>query len=338
MKNIFLITDYKKNFGSKFNSIPYRSGFDKNLLSDLFKSAGYQANFIKPSEVGYSFEKFRDEIVLFTSQEDSGLFYKSYLEDIIYLLELNGAKIVPSFTLFLAHENKVFFEIFRTGLKLPELNNLNARWFGTFEEYNEISDELTYPIVIKSFHGSKSRKVVLAKTSGEAEEQVKKISKSGNTRLKIWDNIRYLIHKGYIKESWNRKKFIVQKFIPGLVNDFKILIFGFKYYVLKRENKKGDFRASGQGHLSFTEDLPEGLLDYAEKCFNVFNTPQASFDIGFNGKEYFLFEAQFVYFGTYTIEYSEFYFIRKEKKWICTVEKSCVEKEYVDSIISFISE
>ena len=33
----------------------------------------------------------------------------------------------------------------------------------------------------------------------------------------------------------------------------------------------------------------------------TFRAPHASFDIGFDGSEFYLFEAQYVCFGTYTI-------------------------------------
>ena len=334
---IYLLTDYKGYFGSKFMAFPYRSGFEMNLLTSLFKERGFETLILNPAGRDFDFKKFKDEIVLYTSQEDNGLFYKGFLEDIVYALKLSGAKVVPSFTLLHAHENKVFFEMFRKSSNIPELNNLWSGWFGTFEEFKSISADLSYPLVIKCYHGSKSRGVFLAKTKAEAEKQAKKITKTGNTFLKSWDNIRYFRHKGYVKESWNRNKFIVQEFIPGLINDYKILIYGHKYYVLRRENKKGDFRASGQGHLAFIRDIPEGLLDYSEKCFETFNSPQASLDIGYNGKDFFLFEAQFIYFGTYTLENSSFYFTKDSHGWGCTNGKSCLEEEYVNSIVAFIS-
>ena len=67
---------------------------------------------------------------------------------------------------------------------------------------------------------------------------------------------RWLRHKNYVRESWNRGKIVVQEFIPGLKNDYKVLIFGSKYYVLYRRVREGDFRASGQGLLEYRRELP----------------------------------------------------------------------------------
>jgi hypothetical protein len=333
---IYLVTDYKGNFGSKVASHPYRSGFDKGLISTFFQQKGFEVEFIN-ANVSHEKLNLNGSIVLYTSQEDNGLYYKSYLEDYLYYLTLCGARIIPMYELLKAHENKVFFEMLRKTNNSSNLRNLTSWWFGSYEEFVSESESLPYPIVIKSYYGSMSRGVYLANTRIAAIKRVKKISKSGNPFLKYWDLIRFHKHKGYLKESWNRKKFVIQEFISGLLNDYKILIYGRKYYVLRRANKNGDFRASGQGNLSFIKDLPEGLLDFAEKCFLIFNSPQASFDIGFNNKQFYLFEAQFVYFGTYTIESSDFYFIKENENWICVDGKSILEEEYVNSVVEFIA-
>ena len=44
-KKIFFLTDYKNNFGSKHNALPYRSGMDKDLLKKYFKAKGYDCIF-----------------------------------------------------------------------------------------------------------------------------------------------------------------------------------------------------------------------------------------------------------------------------------------------------
>jgi glutathione synthase/RimK-type ligase-like ATP-grasp enzyme len=333
---IYLVTDYKGNFGSKCKDLPYRSGFNKELLVHFFKRAAINIEFLNPSRTDIGELNLKENVVLYTSQEDEGLYYKSFLEDFLYALTLAGANIVPSYQFLKAHENKVFFEMLIKTTNDPLLNNLQSWWFGTYEDFITVSDNLHYPVVIKTYHGSMSRGVYLVKTKRMAEKKIDKISKSGNLYLKCRDTVRLMMHKGYIKESWNRKKFIVQEYIPGLKYDFKILVYGLKYYVLKRESRPGDFRASGQGRLSFVRELPDGLLDFAEGCFNLFTTPQVSLDIAYDGNKYYLLEAQFIYFGTYTIENSNYYFIKEQNNWTSVEKKSILEEEYVESIIRFL--
>jgi hypothetical protein len=109
---------------------------------------------------------------------------------------------------------------------------------------------------------------------------------------------------------------VVQEYIPGLQNDWKVLVFGDKYYPLLRQTRKNDFRASGSGLLSFPKELPDGMLDTIQTIVEYFNVPQLSADIGYDGNRFYIFELQFIYFGTYTIEHSQFYFMNEDEKWI----------------------
>lgn len=333
---IYLVSDYKGHFGSKYNDFPYRSGFDQQILCQLFKKDNFDAIFINPSDPQIKGINFTQEIVLYTSQEDKDLHFKSFLEDFINYVSLKGAKVIPSLQLFRAHENKVFFEMLRDTMDNPVVKNINSDWYGTYEDFVARSAEYIYPIVIKSFNGSMSRGVKLAKNQKEALRAVYEISRSDDLNLRTRDGFRFIRHSGYIKESWNRKKFLVQEFIPGLSFDYKVLIYGSKYYVIKRDVKPGDFRASGMGRLSFVSDIPDGLLDFSEACFAAFKAPHASFDIACSGHRFYLLEAQFVYFGTYTIECSNFYFVRGNDKWEKIETGSVLEEEYVNSIIQFI--
>ena len=91
--------------------------------------------------------------------------------------------------------------------------------------------------------------------------------------------------------SKNRKKFIVQNFISGLDNDWKILIYGKYYYVMFRPNKKNDFRASGSGHDNYIygdkTPIPKGLLTFAKSVYEYLNVPNISLDVAYNGEEFF---------------------------------------------------
>ena len=102
-----------------------------------------------------------------------------------------------------------------------------------------------------------------------------------------------------------------------------------------RHNRKNDFRASGSGLFEYNENLPEGLLDFAELVFNSFKTPYLSLDVGFDGHEFSLIEFQYLNFGNYTIEKSPFYFVRESEGWIKIQEESNLEKEFVRSFIRY---
>jgi hypothetical protein len=106
---------------------------------------------------------------------------------------------------------------------------------------------------------------------------------------------------------------------------------------LYRGVRDNDFRASGSGKFEFRKELPEGMLDFAYSIKEYFNVPNISLDIGFDGEKFHLIEFQFLYFGTKTLEKSQFYFERIKDQWIVKDEKSCLEEVYVKSVINYIN-
>lgn len=336
MKKIYLLTDYKGYYGSKYTAKPYRSGMDKKLLEKYFTDCGFQVKYIAFSDIDFRKIDFKDQYVLYTSSEDIGYHYKDYIEDMVLGLSLQGARIIPEYKYLRANNNKVFMEILRDLLDGKDGRYIKTHHFGTIEELKEKIDKFQYPVVIKSATGAMSRGVFLADNGNQLIKIAEKISRTKYLFKELWDLGRSIKHKGYKKESKYRKKFIVQNFIPGLNNDWKILIYGDKYYILYRGVRKNDFRASGSGKFYFYTDLPNGILDYAENIFRKFNVPNLSIDVGYNSGKFYLIEFQMIYFGTTTIEKAPFYYTKEDSKWIRHNNKSELEKAYVDSIVKYI--
>jgi glutathione synthase/RimK-type ligase-like ATP-grasp enzyme len=281
-------------------------------------------------------KNFQNKIILYSSSEDYNLLYKNYIEDIVYGLELEKLKVVPSYKYLKSHHNKVFMEILRDIFSYNSIKNIESKHFGTYEEITETIKSLNYPLILKSSFGSTSKGVTLIKNKSDAINKIKKISSSFNFLNFFRDQIRFIKHKGYQRDSLNRNKFIVQNFIKGLDGDYKVLIFGDKYYVLKRGIKKNDYRASGSGIKSFSHSIPDGILDFSKSFFDILQSPFASLDICFDGNEFFLIEFQLLNFGTYTIEKSPFYFKKKSGKWKCFDKSSNLEEVFVESVNFYI--
>ncbi len=337
MNKIYILTDYKNIFSSKHNATPYRSGMDKKLLEKYFKENGYEIIFLKFADINFRKMNFEDQYIIYTSSEDIGGHYKSYIEDIIYGLYLQNAKLIPEYKYLKAHNNKVFMEILRDLTINDDLNFIHSHYFGTIEELKNNLYNITFPAVIKSATGAMSRGVYLSKNKKELIKKAKKISRSTYLFDELWDIGRAIKHKGYIKESKYRNKFIVQNFIPGLENDWKILIYGDKYYILYRGVRDNDFRASGSGKFIFKEDIPNGILDFAKLIFDILNVPNLSIDVAFDGNNFYLLEFQAIHYGTTTIVKSPFYFNKINNNWEIIKENSVLEKIYVESIVNFIN-
>jgi len=337
MKKIILLTDYKNNFGSKWNNMPYRSGMDKMLLSKYFKEEGYDPLIVKLSNFN-PLDYSKEDFIIYTSSEDINYIYKDYIEDIVLYAQESGLNVIPDYKYLRANNNKVFMELLKHTTFDKELNNLTTKVYGTYEEV--VLKEIEYPIVLKEAAGAMSTGVFLAKNEKEFISIAKKISRTAFYKNDLKDALRPFRHKAYIKESLYRKKFITQQFIPNLKSDFKLLIFGERYYIFERPVRKNDFRASGSGNKNYIYGsdviLPEGILDFAKKVYTQATVPQLSIDIAYDGNMFYIIEFQALYFGTVGHAKSDGYYSFTDSNWLFNKEKLDIEKVYVDSIIEFI--
>ncbi|MBR0439550.1 MAG: hypothetical protein IJK27_02160 [Bacilli bacterium] len=318
MTEIFILTDYKGRFGSKHNDTPYRSGFNLKLFEDAFSKLGIIAHYIPFSEVSFR-DCWRNKIVLYTSSEDNDYLYKSYIEDVILNLELLGAIVIPQYKYLRCNNNKVFMEMQRYALL--DNDSLNSLYFGTLEEVKSaiLKERISFPCVFKTSEGACSDGVMKAESPTELIKCVKEKCASKNFKYDIRDLIRSKRHQGYIKESKYRKKFIVQPMVEGLENDWKLLIFGNKFFPLKRCVRKNDFRASGS-HNNYSSGIesgiPENLMMYGYNIKNKMNVPMLSIDLAIKDNKPFMIEFQTVYFGSSTFNMTEYYYELVEGNFI----------------------
>lgn len=339
-KEIYALIDYKGHFGSKTDSKFYRSGMDINLLIKHFKGRSYNLKVLKFNDVDFRNCDWKNKYVIYTSQEDPGYYYKNYIEDVIYSLELSGAFVIPKFKFLRANNNKIFMELLREIEGSSDMKKIHSYHFGSYEDFQNSNFQIERSLVFKSAEGAKSRGVFLVSSKKEALAIAKKVSKTPIFKDDLKDFIRPNIHKGYIKNSSHRKKFIVQNFIEGLKNDWKILIFGDKYFIEYRGARDNDFRASGSGKFLFDTDIqdliPTGIFEFAEAIRNLFDTPHLSLDIGYINNEFYLFEYQALYFSSYASLMAKTYFVKKDGQFIRVEGELELEQLYANSVVDYI--
>lgn len=340
MNKIFALTDYKGQFGSKWGANPYRSGLDKDLVKQLFKRNNCLVEFVPFFKVNLN-DNWSRKLVIYTSSEEPGLFYKSFIEDIIFALERSGAILIPRYDFLKANNNKIYMEILRDRILGKQFNKNSSLLYGTLEELKSDVNlqKVKFPCVIKPSSGSMSKGVYLAYNEDELIKRAKKISRTGNIHSSVKEFYRILKYKGYTKESFYQKKFIVQDFIHGLSNDWKIIIYGDHYYVLKRGIRKNDFRASGS-HFNYSagskSEFPIKLLNIVKAIYQKMDIPHLSLDFAFDGEEVYVHEFQGIYFGTSTMEFSSDYYFEKDGTWLTGEKTLCQEEEYVLGILKYL--
>jgi len=336
---VLILVDYRGQFWLK--TTYKEANFDLELLKSSFDELGWSTEIKAFSDVRFEGKSYTNTFVVYQSTQDDCLFYKGYIEDILLGLKLAGATLIPDFHLFRAHHNKVFMEILRDISPLEEFKNIRSEWFGTYEEYlSKLSQFQEKPVVFKLSDGDQSRHVRLLKSNYDKLRIPKRLSRTFNAYYWVVNRIKPFLkttYPDYRKKSDHRRKFIVQNFVSGLDGDYKVLVFYDKYYVLHRRTRKHDFRASGSGLFTFERELPSGLLDFARKVFEYFQVPFISLDIASKGSEFFLMEFQFVHFGGYTLEKSDFYFMQQDHCWEIVDRKSVLEEEFARSIFRYIN-
>lgn len=291
---------------------------------------------------------YKGWFVIYPSSEDPGLFYKDYIENILIQLQEEGAILLPRFELFRAHHNKAFMELQRKRMSAPFQTVISE----TIHFLNEIDDIRiqSYPVVIKTSEGSGSVGVSLAHNKKELKKKAKRMGEvvfrgTGYSQKRHIQHILGVWKRKILKEfvcetPFPRANLVIQTFIPGLDRDYKVLIFGEKYYLLQREVRKNDFRASGSGKLSFPEELGliENLvLSFARQAYLELNTPMLSIDIAYDGKKCHMIEFQCLNFGPYTLQFSKCFFKYDCGVWTKIVSESILEEEMVNSWMHYLS-
>uniref|UniRef100_UPI00071E7D32 ATP-grasp domain-containing protein n=1 Tax=Psychrobacter sp. ENNN9_III TaxID=1254334 RepID=UPI00071E7D32 len=257
----------------------------------------------------------KTDIVFYTSSDEENI--RLYLRDVMYFIN-KKCRIIPSYDILMSHENKGFQELYRTELGFGDLK---GNYFFDIDDSN-----LPLPKVLKTVSGAGSSGVFLVKNEKDLLDIKKKHFNVSNKRkvIKFQRKIRlqaeeFLIYN-YRHKGFNR--FVEQDFIPNLANDFKILVFGDRYYSLKRNIKEGDFRASGSGLFEHIKP-PKETLDYAKSIFDKISNPYASLDIAQSSDGCHLIEFQGTNFSPGTL-------LKAPSRYVCTNGEWVKEKNNQD--------
>lgn len=333
---LYILLDYKGRFGAKWSAAPYRSGFDRDRLSRALLQHGFEARYLRFSDVDFRTQNWNQRFVLYASSEDWDLHYKGFIEDILLGLRMQGAVLIPRFSFFRAHHNKVFMEILRDVIGSEAMKTIRSRYYGTLEEAAAHTTDLAFPQVLKPAAGAMSTGVARVDSGRELLGRAAKLSRVVEPLRQLRELVRAYRHRGYARESWHRRKFVVQDFIPGLQSDWKVLVYDKKYFALYRLVRPADFRASGSGRFTYRTDVPREILDFAELVFHTLSVPFLSLDIAVSGNAPHLFEFQAIDFGTRTIDRAEYFFQRHEGAWSLCRAQCVVEDEVAASVAAFL--
>lgn len=275
--------------------------------------------------------------------------YQNYICDVARHISLArpDVRLIPSYDMLLAHENKGYQELVKKRLGISELK---GEYFGDISDFDP-TIKAEFPYVVKLLQGAMSSNVFLANDYQDLRSKIGK-HKNRNLRYDLKRLLRrYMIWRRYKNVSdefsvknYNeffraRTPFIIQEFVSDLSHDYKVLVFGDKYFVLKRYVRKNDFRASGSGNFTYEAPSP-AVLNYAKKIFDLLDTPFVSLDIAERNENCYLIEYQGVGFGPITLENSSGYYAYSDSgdggSWDFINEEPDLERSYADALKYFI--
>ena len=348
MKKILILLDKRKYLSTSLRN--KEKMVDYNIIRKNLEKKGVEVEIKSLHELIFP-TKYDKWYVIFPSSEDAGLFYKEYIEDILLRLQLDGAILLPRFEMFRAHHNKVFMESYRTLLS-QEYNTIHSfSFYGIDDLKRKLNSEIIYPVILKTSSGAGSSGVAIANNKVETIAKARKMSKitfygcyftrKRGIKSIIRRTIRFMTGQLGLEAPRIQEKMICQSFVANLSCDYKVLVFGEKYYLLRRKTKKNDFRASGSGLLEFPNEFTETekeILNYSRVAYKQLNTPLLSIDIAFDGNTCHMIEFQTLNFGPYTLQFSNCYYKYKSSgDWSRIFEESILEEEMANAYIYYIT-
>ncbi len=241
--------------------------------------------------------------------------YRHLVNSIVPVLECIGVRLIPSCVHLLAYENKTLQTALASALSLamPE-----TRAVATYEEFTRAAEVMGLPVVTKNPHGFASAGVRLITSQ---------------------DELKQVGHEVFSERQVGTKgigMLIVQKYLPQLKGDWKIIVLGNHAASLYRHVRPGDFRASGSGLFEFRR-ASDQVLDFAMSVKQKLSVPWVSCDIAETEDGPILIEFQVVHFGTTTIDKAPEHYLKLAAGWKTVAGVVPAESAMADAILESIA-
>lgn len=332
MVDIYLVTTGNVYFAQK--KYPWQS-MNVNYIKEKLEVEGYKVAVVSFCQLSCFLFDVKGKIIIYTSSQVKEL--KLYINDFAYFLKDNNM-LIPSYESLLAHDNKGF-QVLLNGKY--GLNLIDSRYYPDLKDL--CTKEKQLPFVLKTVDGASSHGVSLIKDKSDIARLMSWPKLFDNKSFALKAFLKKMIFRYKYDSDWElyrtygNKRYIAQNFIDGLEGDYKVLVFGDKYYTLKRGIRAGDFKASGSGlHSRDFDDEIFLVLDQAKEFVSKYKSHLYSLDICISNGQAFLIEFQFTHVGPVTLTESNFFYRFENNKWNKISSVSNLEQEFVNSVVKYI--
>lgn len=322
------VLHHKEYFGQR---IPTFKSIDLELFVNHIKSFGYDVELLDFESL--QFEINNSDGSLYVCGSHQNLDVKKYLDDVLSLPVFDGV-VIPDRDLIKCHENKGYQGLYAKQKDLPFIEQ------SYYIEPRNISERK----VLKLVNGAGSGGVTLVSKTEELNKFIRKsiLSRVGIKRVAYY--LRALLKSKLKRKSINelaleyykvKEPYVLQNFVDELTCDYKVLVFNKKCFVLKRNTRTNDFRASGSGKFEFVKP-EEGLLNFSLEFRTKLATPYVSIDIIKTKEGYKCIEFQCAHFGPYTQINAQYYYEKVENQWLENKNNTVLEELLAESLVLFI--
>ena len=233
---------------------------------------------------------------------------QSFIKEKVYFIQnYLGKRVFPNFNTIWHFESKVaqsyFFKF--AGIKTPNT-------FVSFD-YHDALEKIAntrFPLVFKKSYGAASQNVRLVQKHQEAQHLIEQVFCQ-----QAWDEAKQRYPSWFVRlnksifKAWFWAKIwqkishgefynviYWQEFIEKNNADLRITVIGEKYaFGFWRNNRPGDFRASGSGRLDYQRPIPEDALRYCIEINRKFGLDSMAYDLLFQENEFLISEMSYGY-------------------------------------------
>lgn len=350
-KTIYILTDYR---GLYRQGVSRYRGIDLDVFCGVLNNAGFQTIRVNYSDINRpSVPRIKDSYVFYTSSESHE--YQDYIKAIIYDLSKYNT-LIPGYDMLMCHEDKCYQELFKNKVGFSDLRSIILGGYKELIQFEATGGlhDIKYPVVVKKYRGAGSISVKKAENYNELLRIIKSINRNAEYLIyhakKVYKKMKRNLDTEYDLDDMYLGRFIIQEYVPDLLNDWKVLVFGDKFYALYRGVRDNDFRASGSGKFKF-ERPSDDILNAANDIYRLFRVPFLSLDLcqDTDGKIH-LIEFQGLHFGPYTLVASSGYYKKSIIEdsfctdnesnagscWHYIEGKSNLSEEYANAVIKYL--
>jgi len=210
-------------------------------------------------------------------------------EKVFFLESLLGKRVVPNWATFWHYDNKRAQAYFCKAAGIP----IPRTWISfSRTEAAELIRDVSFPVVSKTAGGAASAHVRLLRTARDAMREIREVFNVGiiaKVSSRLGGDLRL--------SSRTRNRYVLwQEYVPGNSRDLRVTVIGRRHvFAFWRNNRPGDFRASGSGSIDYAVENVERECLYCAQVCRRYGFDSMAFDIVYKNGAFVVLEMSYAF-------------------------------------------